>query len=547
MLPLQFLAQNLHFAISLFAALVFFAVFWLYFDAWLGESRKKNRDILKWAGFLLVSLSFIIHATVIEQSDLGRSLFGNTSETIATLLRLVGYVVIAAGLLLDPLQKKPKTKDFEGDFEADQTADSTSAPAKAPVVVATTSSFGAIYVLPVAALAVGVLYWRRATVGLERHLRPVAIAFLLLFVFELLSLTSLLQTTANPSLFNLVKAFGPLWFASNAFLLAGSLVLGRWVWHYLTERFMSQLFMMFTASILAIFLLTTVSFTFLLMHNVQNDSLNNLQTAANVLNYALDSKKAETRANAETVSQNTQIIDAVAARDHKSLLALTAGFLATKKQSSLVITTSSGQVLLRAEDPNRWGDSLSSDTLVRRAVVGASTSSVVSRQGVLAPAIYIKTTVPVRSSDNTIIGTVSVSLIANNALVDGIKNSTGLDSAIYSSDTLSATTFVAPDGKSREIGVKQTDKAVTNRVLKHDQVFKGQLNILNRPYLAVYTPLKDADNSVVGMLFIGQPQATTLKTAGQSIELTFLVAVVLLVLSTIPAYLVARHLARQLE
>src|SRR5438309_8907611 len=101
MLPLQFLSQNLHFVISLFAALVFFAVFWLYFDAW--TAHRAKRDIFKWAGFLLVSASFLLHATIIEQSDLGHPLFGDTSQTISTILRLIGYAAIIFGQIIDPL------------------------------------------------------------------------------------------------------------------------------------------------------------------------------------------------------------------------------------------------------------------------------------------------------------------------------------------------------------------------------------------------------------------------------------------------------------
>ena len=540
MLPTQFLGQNLHFAISLFAALVFFAVFWLYFDAWLGEKPKKNKDILAPAGFLLVSLSFVVQATVIDQSVLGQSVFGNANGAIATVLRLIGFIIIIIGQVVDPLQAVPIVKSLEDELAERHTT--SVAPA-----LATSGALGLVYALPLSALAIAVLYWRRATKGLEHHLRPVAVAFALFFGFELLSLASLARDTTNPNLYNLVKAFGPLWFASYICLMAGALVLGRWVWRYLTERFMSQLFMILTSSVLVIFLLTTVSFTSLLMRNVQNDTLDNLQTASNVLSYALDSKKAQTEANAEVVAQNPLIAEAIGAKDHKSLVSLTAGFLQAKKQSTLDITDNSGRVLLRAEDPEHWGDSISSDTLVRRALIGRATSSLSSSEGVLAPIVYIKSSVPVRASDGSTIGTATVSLIADSSLVDGIKNATGLDSAIYSNNVLSATTFLAPDGKSRLIGVKTNNSQVNNKVLKQGQVFRGELSILNRPYLAVYSPLRDADNSVVGMLFIGQPQISLLKTAARSIELTFIVSAILLVLSVLPAYLVARYLARQLD
>jgi len=156
--------------------------------------------------------------------------------------------------------------------------------------------------------------------------------------------------------------------------------------------------------------------------------------------------------------------------------------------------------------------------------------------------------VPIRDpSTNLIVGAADGSLVLDSAFVDGIKQATGLESSIYAGNVSSATTFVAPDGVTRWIGVKQTNNSVVQTVLKKGQIYKGSLDIQNSQYLAVYEPLKDIDNNIIGMLFIGQPQLDVLKTAGRSVELTFVVTVVLLMLAIIPAFLIARHISRQLE
>jgi methyl-accepting chemotaxis protein len=278
---------------------------------------------------------------------------------------------------------------------------------------------------------------------------------------------------------------------------------------------------------------------------VQNSSLDNLQTAANVLGYAINSKKAEAQANAQALAHSSAIVQAIEAKDHKNLAGLATSTLQTKQQSGLVITTSSAQVLLRGDNPDKWGDSLSSDPLLRRALVGETSSSIVSNDGVLGPVISIKSAVPVRDGNN-IIGAVISAALADNAFVDGIKNSTGLESSIYGGNVLSATTLVAPDNKTRQIGVKLNDNQVTGSVLKNGRPFKGTINLFNRQFLAVYDPLKDINNNVVGMLFVGQPSSSVLQTAGHSIELTFLVASALIIFSIIPAYVVSRHLAKQI-
>ncbi len=585
MLSVQFIEQNIHFAISLFTALVFFAVFWLYFDAWTAGT-KHVRDLLKWIGFFLASVSFVIYATLIEQTNLGHSIFGGGSALVADALRLLAYIIIIVGQILDPLQKKPKTNGL--DDVLDESAPETparkiiepaqavqAAPAQAAASIAAAvatppqpaaaapqprkiqvssifaitagNGYGTVFALPLGACIVALLYWRRATTGIERHLKPVAFAFLLFFAFELFSLGELFRDTNDPTVFNLVKPFGPVWITSHVFLLLGALALGRWVWRYLTERFMSQLFMLFTSAILAVFLITTVSFTFLLLRSIQSDALDNLETASSVLSYALNSKEAETRADAESVASNPAVVDAITTKNHAALNTLTSDFLESRKQASLIVTTNDAQVLLRAEEPDRWGDSISSDTLVRRALIGEDSSTVATQSGVLAPVVTIRSIVPVRDDSGTIIGTVSSAIIVDNAFVDGIKHATGLDSAVYSGNVRSATTLTAPDGISRWVGVKETNHDVQDTVLKHGAVFKGSLDVLNRQYLAVYAPLKDADNTVIGMLFIGQPEVAILQTATYLIGLTFIVAVILLAAAIIPAYWIARHITKQLE
>jgi len=552
MLSLNFFGQNIHFAISLFAALVFFAVFWLYFDAWL--VKRKYKEVFEWAGYLLVAVSFVVYSTVTEQSILGSSSLGNASKTVSLVLVILGFASVIIGQLIDPLTVKPKLKGLDRKLYAapkTKTEEPEQANSEKQHTVKAVG-FGVLYnpihfLPPAGALAIAYLYWRRATTGLERHLKPVAIAFVFIFAFELLSLADLLRDTTNPSISKIVAPFGVLWFVSYAFLLVGIIIIGKWVWQYLTERFISQLFMIFTTLTLVIFLITSVSFTFLLVNNVQKSTLNDLETAASVLNYAVDSKKATIVANAETIAENPSVVAAVQAKDHNALVSLTNTYLATKKQTSLVITSDSGEVLQRAEAPNRYGDSLSSDTLLQRALIGQPASSVSAKDGVLAPLIYIRSATPIYNAQHQVVGAVIGSLAIDNAFADGIKQATGLDSSVYAGNVLSATTLLAPDGVSRSIGIKETNNNVQTTVLKNGKTFKGAVNVLNRHFLVAYVPLKDVDDTSVGMLFIGKPQDAVLKTAGRSIELTFIITAIMLMISILPAYLVARSIAKQVS
>lgn len=542
MLPLQFFGQNIHFAINLFAALVFFAVFWLYFDAWTTERQLKV--LIRSSGFLLVALSFLAQSTVIEQSVLGSSSLNSTVENIASMLIILGFIVIIFSRLIDPLQKKPELTGITPDDYSHKQPPAQKLPLFGAVGLANPLH----WLPPLGALTIMLLYWHRATKGLERHLKWLAIGFGFIFISELLSLASLWRGTTNPNISHLVAAFGPLWIAELVCLLTGVLIIGAWIWKYLTRRFMSQIFMVFIGATLVGFLIIAVSFTYLLVNNVQKSSLNNLNTAANVLSYAISSKKNESLSDIMTVAENPNIISAVAASDHGSLLTQTNNYLSKDKQSTLTITNNVGEVLDRAQDPDRWGDSISSDTNIRRALIGQSVTSIGTQTGVLAPELTIETAVPMVSSNSgQIVGAAEGSLVLDSAFVEGIKQSTGLDSSIYASNEVSATTFLAPDGVTHSVGATETDKNVERTVLKNGQTFSGILNVQNRQYLTVFMPLKDVNNNVIGMLFIGQPQVSILQTAGRSVELTFIIAAVLIILSVLPAYVVSKYLAKQLD
>ncbi|HSX01846.1 MAG TPA: cache domain-containing protein [Candidatus Saccharimonadia bacterium] len=503
---------------------------WLYFDAW--SNRHHASELAKWVGFFLLATSFLVTSATWGEPGI--------LQLVATALRLLGYGGVVVGNILDPIQPRPKTSGLEGE---------TGSAALLPFSLGSLMSSlqWAAVALPVGALAIAGLYWRRATTGLERHIKPLAYAFVVFAVSDGLALASLWRSSTNPLLQPWVAPLGPLWIAEHVTLTAAAAVLMSWVWRYLTKRLLSQLFIMATSLTVAIVLVSTVGITALLLTNLQKDSLDNLDTAAKVLSYAIDSKTAETRSNAEILAQNPAVVTAIGAHDHTALTQISGGLLTSKHLTDAIITGDSGQVLVRASDPDRYGDSLSDDSLVKRALTGTAASSTASRSGVLAPTLIITTAQPIRGAQNAIVGVALTSLALDNAFVDGIKHTTGLDSTIYSGQVRVATTLTAAGGTSRSIGAKETNSGVIATTLHQGKTWLGPLTVANQDFLAVYLPLKDVDNTVVGMLFVGQPQTTLLQTAEAAVKLTFASAALMLLILILPIYLTSRQIVRQLH
>ena len=184
--------------------------------------------------------------------------------------------------------------------------------------------------------------------------------------------------------------------------------------------------------------------------------------------------------------------------------------------------------------------------MVKSALAGEDSSSVVSKDGVLAPVVSIGASSPIENGGE-VVGAVLIYFDIDHAFVDGVKSATGLDASVYADNIRSATTFLAPDGKSRYTGIKEEKADILERVLVKGELYKGASEILNVSYFASYLPLKDINGVPVGMLFVGRPQVELLKTAGRSIELTFFVTAVLLALSIFPSYLVSRYIVLQIR
>jgi len=525
----EFIGQNIHFAVNLLASLAMFSVFWLIFDAW--TQRKKVIETIKWLGFLLLAVGFLVNGAVIERFGGGGGFISDELPLISEILRIFGYIFIVVGQLADPLMKKPTYADGAATTQ-------TTAPAiLGPVAILK------LVILPILPLMAALLYWRRATIGLERHLKPLAYAFVGLAIFELLSLAVTLQSTANPLVYNLVAVFGPLWWAAQIILLGSSLVFGNWVWRYLIKRLSSQIFIVLVTTTVCIYFASTVGFSYLLLNNTRNQALTDLTTASNVLDYAVGSQKSELAAQAEAVVTRPQVISAAQQGDHPAMQTAIGDYAAKHQLSSVTVTDGDGKILLRSEDPDRWGDSLSDDSLVQRALIGRAATSVKTSDGVLAPIVTLISIQPIRDANNLIVGSLSASRTISNAFVDGIKSATDLDSTVYAGNRRSATTLMTTDGRNRAIGIKETNFDITDTVINKGKSFSGEVTYQNRVYLAAYTPLKDADNTPVGMLLVARPASDLLATATRSVELAFVIAVGLLALSVVPVYLLSKKIA----
>ena len=512
----QLLLTNADFAVKVLAAAIFFATGWLHFDSW--QLQKSDIHLLvRSLGFFLLFLVAFGQSTQIDLPLL---------VLIIQVIKLGGLIAILASLVFEPMLSPPQ---------------------KTALVFSPLILLAALMpISTVLFLIIALTYFRKCTQGYEIQKKSLAVVFLLFAISEFINISFFV--TQSPIVFwsKALSEFGPVWLASNLVYLVGVVILGIWTWGYLRFKAQAQFFIIFVASSLVIFTTTTFLFTFLLLKNLENDALSHLKTDAQVLQYALDRLRFESLANAKVVSESLGIKEAFLHQNQTKLYDESLKLMLSQETSFLDIATYSGKVVARAEDKDKIGDSLSENIVVKRALEGISLATVAAKEDQLTPEIQIQAATPIIDSDK-VIGAVMTGFKVDSVFVDGIKQITGLDVAIFSGDTRVATTFTAPDGKSRFVGTKESNQKILATVFEKGEKYLGPAQIFNQPFYTVYMPLKNADDQIIGMMFVGKPQTELFQVAEHSIQLTFLGSVLLMMLSAVPAYYAARYIRENLK
>lgn len=516
---LRFLFSNINFTVLVFSAFIFFITGWLYFDSSKADRKNKNL-IIRSIGFFLLALSYAAHATSLNTESF---LFSTQ------LLEIFGLVIILKTLLKEPILRPP---------------DKVAALMLFPISFAS-SLFLLIPVTAVLYLVISLIYLRKVTVSHEKQFKPVFWAFLFLAIAQALSIGFLYRDTTNVFLSNFLSDFGFLWIITRLTEIIGLFILAKWTLGYFRFRLASQLFISTVSTTLFIFLITTVFFTFFLFKNVEQDALVHLETDAKVLQFALERLQKEAFSNAQNIAQDITFQNAFGSRNKKEIYRITSDYLIAQGTSFLAVIDKTGNVLMRAEDKEKIGDNIGSDSVVKSALSGKKLSTVVTRPGVFLPIVEIKAAIPIIIY-NEVKGAVVTGFLVDNAFVDGVKSTTGLDVAVFADRRRAATTFLSPDGKSRAVGTIESNASVISKVLGKGEIFAGSSQVLNQSYYTVYTPLKTYGGKTIGMLFVGKLQTKLIEAANRSVELTFLGSVILMIASIIPAYYISKYISGQM-
>jgi methyl-accepting chemotaxis protein len=105
--------------------------------------------------------------------------------------------------------------------------------------------------------------------------------------------------------------------------------------------------------------------------------------------------------------------------------------------------------------------------------------------------------------ENNVLYKGNIKINENYALLDLIKEKTGLYATIFMNDTRVSTNVLDERGR-RAVGTKASSEVV-DTVLKNGKIYKGTAIVVGERFQTEYIPLKNDKNEIIGMWFTGVP------------------------------------------
>ena len=133
------------------------------------------------------------------------------------------------------------------------------------------------------------------------------------------------------------------------------------------------------------------------------------------------------------------------------------------------------------------------------------------------------------------------------ALLDYVKQQTGYDLTLFYGDTRYLTTITDENGE-RQLGTKASDDIIET-VLNQGKTYNdNNIDVLGKRYIGHYMPLyQDGSSEIIGMVFLGEEYINVRNVVSRSFKELFLGILIVLILSIIIAYLIARHIVNAIE
>ena len=247
-------------------------------------------------------------------------------------------------------------------------------------------------------------------------------------------------------------------------------------------------------------------------------------------NVILEANEATSKSFAQSaalIASEDSMVQAIAHKNHALARELGEKTMKMAGSDFMTITDESGKVIARGHS-DKYGDSVINQETVVIALTGKPSAAVVA--GTLVP-FTIRASQPV-VYEGRVVGSISIGTsLVTPTYLDWLKQLAGVNVTIFKGDTRVMTTIMT--NGQRAVGTKLQSPEILDAVMKKGEIYYAHNNILGVAYNSAYWPVKDANNQVIGMWFVGVPMSDLQKLEVEAVDKAIMVACSLLVLQLV--------------
>ena len=260
------------------------------------------------------------------------------------------------------------------------------------------------------------------------------------------------------------------------------------------RRILIPMVILTIVSCVAVFISAIILFN----RELNNAMRSKIDVAVNVVEKEIHDLLIRAEVAALGMASNPDLINALIKNDREDII-FNANTLKTMTQIDFCnIIDKKGIVISRTHEPTRYGDDISNQPHVARALEGYRTSNL-TQGAVITLGAYAGA--PVFNSEMEMIGAISLGFRLDlQDFVEKMKELTGCEITIFRNDERISSTALGSDG-TFALGLKATENI--SGVVLDGGIFYGNIELFGEDLLAHYSPLYGVGDDIVGMLCVG--------------------------------------------
>lgn len=216
------------------------------------------------------------------------------------------------------------------------------------------------------------------------------------------------------------------------------------------------------------------------------------------LEYIIDEKKNRAINSVKWFENSEVLIKGISENNREDIIALGKKAINNFGLDYLVVTDINGKVIARAHEPDKFGDSIINQANIQNAIRGDTTVGI--EEGAVVK-LSIRAGCPIKDEQGKILGVISTGYVLSDEFVDEVNKTLGCNITIFDGMERVGTTL--KDNEKRMTGTKLDDNEIQENVLKKGKSISKLMEISDKHYYSVYSPLLNVNDEIVGMSFVG--------------------------------------------